>query len=255
MNLSGNKQKWARETLPQRKTERRTFSAWGMIISFLRVLSDQLSAKKFMFYLKQRKAGQIIHTQKCNKAGNILRKMIYILNLILKWKQVKQSSSRHISWVKETALKTVIQGVLLLSNSYLKNVCLYVITVFLESYSRNWIMNFYWKPIYYITQLWQPESQATNWAFIKICWVAAKSVLLRLSMSDFRCHEGSKRHGRKISTFAKTEYTRNRAGRANNLPHLYSCHSQKHQIYSRIISKNQQKSELQLIFPRRNKEG
>lgn len=87
MNLSGTKQKWAREALPQRKTERRTFSAWGMIISFLRVLSDQLNAKKFMFYLKQRKAGQIIHTQKYNKkAGNILRKMIYILNLILKMK-------------------------------------------------------------------------------------------------------------------------------------------------------------------------
>lgn len=87
-----------------------------------------------MFYLKQRKAGQIIHTQKYNKkAGNILRKMTYILKLILKWKQVKQSSSRHVSWVKETTLKTVIQGVLLLSNSYLKNVCLYVITVFFKA--------------------------------------------------------------------------------------------------------------------------
>lgn len=98
--------------------------------------SSQINSmlKTFMFYLKQRKAGQIIHTQKYNKkAGNILRKMTYILKLILKWKQVKQSSSRHVSWVKETTLKTVIQGVLLLSNSYLKNVCLYVITVFFKA--------------------------------------------------------------------------------------------------------------------------
>lgn len=79
MNLSGTKQKRAREALPKRKAERRTFSA------FLRVLSDQLNAKKFMLYIKQRKAGQIIHTQKYNKKpGNILKKMIYILNLILK---------------------------------------------------------------------------------------------------------------------------------------------------------------------------
>lgn len=75
MNLSGTKQKWAREALPKRKAERRTFSSWGLIIFFLGVLSDQLNAKKFMF----------IHTQKYNKKpGNILRKMIYILNLILK---------------------------------------------------------------------------------------------------------------------------------------------------------------------------
>lgn len=46
-----------------------------------------------------------------------------------------------------------------------------------KKYSWNWIRNFCWKTISCITQLWQPGFLATNWAFIKICWAAAKSAL------------------------------------------------------------------------------